>query len=424
MRALRLVALAWRDAWAAPSRMLGLALGVALGTAALLLVLSAAIGVEDLVNRRFLGVLPDQVVVEPSAFRVGPVQMSGGPVLDDPTIARLGALPGVKAALRRVQVALPASIRAEYNGTHLASDSLVEAIDPGLVEGDLPDPGAFARRPPDQPVPVVLPAVMIDVLNMGFSVNTGLPRINVDLLRGHHFTLMIGTSSLRAGPTCTLRCEIVGISPNVGVGGPSLPIAYLEDIAASLRQAGGVLPSPQATSVTLRLRSSRDLAPVVDAVHAMGLATPQLERSHKVALLIRAVAVVLSLFALLVLLVAGTGIANGVGLMVHEEAGEIGLFRALGASRGDILLLYLSRAAFVGVVGAGAGLVLALVGSLALDRVASGWLPGAPDGSLVPLRMGPVLIAVAFALVASIVAGWVPARRAAALEPAAVLRER
>lgn len=424
MRWLGLARLAWQDAWASPSRMLGLALGVALGTAALLLVLSAAVGVEDLVTRRFMGVLPDQVVVEPSAFTVGPLQVSGGPVLDDATIVRLGSIPGVKEALRRVQIALPASLRAEYNGTNLASDSLVEAVDPGLVEGDLRNPGSFSHRPAGEPVPVVLPAVMIDVLNMGFSVNTGLPRINLDLLLGRHFTLMIGSSSLRAGPTDTMRCEIVGISSNVGVGGPSLPIAYLPDIEAGLKRNGGMLPSPQATSVTLRLHSPRDLASVVEAVRKMGLATPLLDRSHKVALLIRAVAAVLSLFALLVLLVAGTGIANGIGLMVHEEAGEIGLFRALGASRGDILLLYLARAAFVGLVGAAAGLVLALVGSLALDRVASGWLPGATAGSLVPLRAVPVALSIAFALAASILAGLLPARRAAALEPAAVLRER
>jgi ABC-type antimicrobial peptide transport system permease subunit len=425
MKAGALARLAWSDAWAAPARLLMLSFGIAVGVAALALIMALTAGIEQILLHHVLGVLPDQVVVEPSKLDVGPLQLGGGASLDEALITRLRALPGVTAAYRREPLPLPANLRAEYAGKRIYTDVLVEAIDGALVGSDVPA-GVFVRRPPGQDVPVVFPAAMMQILNFGWSANTGLPALNPNMIIGHHFDLNIGSSSFKIGPTISMHCEIVGISAHVGVGGPSLPIDYLPELQRQMTMAGGNLPTPGAVSVTLQLASSESAAAVLEAVHAMGLATPQQERAGQLTAALRMVRVALSFFAIVILFVAATGIANGLALMVRDEAGEIGLFRAVGASRLQIRVLYLLRAGAFGVLGGAAGALLALTAAAAINALAARRLgmtlgTGDPVADCTLARMAGAAV---FGLIISVLAGLAPAWQASQLDPAAILRER
>jgi len=418
--------LAWRDAWAAPGRTVLLSVGVAVGVAALALILALSSGVESIVLRKVLGVLPDQLVVEPQTTGVGPLQITSGPALDDAMIARVSTLSGVKAVYRRVRIPLPSHINAEYNGKAFYTDVLVEAVDPQLVEADIATPGAFTLRSEADPVPVVLPSAMIDVLNMGFTVNTGLPAINPSVIIGRHFTLNLGSSSFKVGPNVSMRCEIVGISPRVFVGGPSIPLGYAPRFDQMLKAQGAGLTLPPASSLTILLKSPSYLPAVAEGIRALGLTAPQQEKARSVTAVIRAITLMLSMFAGLVLVVAGTGIGNGLALMVKDEAGEIGLFRAVGASRGQVRALYLMRAGVVGLTGGVAGGAVALAMTWAVNSDVGYWVPGLLEGGERVVAMTPLhlLAGLGFGLAASLAAGLIPAQQAAGLEPASVLRER
>ncbi len=113
------------------------------------------------------------------------------------------------------------------------------------------------------------------------------------------------------------------------------------------------------------------------------------------------------------LLVGGIGIANVMVIAVLERRGEIGLRRALGASRGHVGVQFVAEAALLAGSGGVAG---ALLGGFATTvyAAARGW------SSVVPV---PVLLAsVGVALVLGAVAGLYPALRAARLAPAEALR--
>ncbi|MDD5329366.1 MAG: ABC transporter permease [Sulfuricella sp.] len=114
------------------------------------------------------------------------------------------------------------------------------------------------------------------------------------------------------------------------------------------------------------------------------------------------------------LLVGGVGIATIMTIAVAERTGEIGLLVALGAPRRTILGLFLSEA--VALSGAGGILGLALgVGLAQLLRLA---VPGLPVHT--PLTF--VFLAEAVAVAIGLVAGVLPARRAARLDPVEALR--
>jgi putative ABC transport system permease protein len=113
------------------------------------------------------------------------------------------------------------------------------------------------------------------------------------------------------------------------------------------------------------------------------------------------------------LLVGGVGIANVMVISVLERRSEIGLRRALGATRRHISAQFLTESLLLAVLGgvAGAALGAAATGIYAFSR---GWPAVVP-----PLALGGALGA---ALTIGAVAGLYPALRAARLPPTEALR--
>jgi putative ABC transport system permease protein len=114
--------------------------------------------------------------------------------------------------------------------------------------------------------------------------------------------------------------------------------------------------------------------------------------------------------------VAGIGIMNVMLVSVSERTSEVGLLKALGASRGQILLVFLIEAAVLSCTGGAIGLATGLL----FDRVFMAVYPAFP--------VQPPLWAVGFAVTLSasvgVIFGALPARRAAGLDPVVALTRR
>ncbi|MEZ4323269.1 MAG: ABC transporter permease [Myxococcota bacterium] len=113
------------------------------------------------------------------------------------------------------------------------------------------------------------------------------------------------------------------------------------------------------------------------------------------------------------LVVGGIGIMNIMLVSVTERTREIGIRMSIGALEGDVMLQFLTEAtvlaALGGVLGATLGVAITALGSLALD---------------VPFVVDPVIVlgSVGFSALMGVFFGWMPARRAARLEPIDALR--
>jgi len=118
------------------------------------------------------------------------------------------------------------------------------------------------------------------------------------------------------------------------------------------------------------------------------------------------------------LLVGGIGIMNIMLVSVVERTREIGLRKAMGARKSDILMQFLTESVllslFGGIVGIGLGwLISAIVGQIA----------AANDADIVPvIGMEAVLLATLFSAAVGVFFGLYPANRAASLEPVEALR--
>jgi len=114
------------------------------------------------------------------------------------------------------------------------------------------------------------------------------------------------------------------------------------------------------------------------------------------------------------LVVGGVGILTIMIIAVKERTPEIGLLRALGSTRRQILLLFLGEAVVLATIGGLAGLVIGIGGAQLLTAA----IPALP----VHTPINYVLLAEGLAIVIGMLAGVIPARQAARLDPVEALR--
>jgi putative ABC transport system permease protein len=114
------------------------------------------------------------------------------------------------------------------------------------------------------------------------------------------------------------------------------------------------------------------------------------------------------------LVIGGIGIANVMIISVTERTREIGVRRALGARRGEVLRQFLLEAAFLAGTGGLAGVLLASLLGFLITLVAPGFSAVAPAWAVLSGLVASVLTGIA--------AGYLPARRAAFLDPVEALR--
>ncbi|HTU83697.1 MAG TPA: ABC transporter permease [Candidatus Acidoferrales bacterium] len=129
------------------------------------------------------------------------------------------------------------------------------------------------------------------------------------------------------------------------------------------------------------------------------------------------VAVGLSAIGGVALVVAGIGIMNIMLVSVTERTREIGIRKAIGASRRNIVLQFIMEAIVLSVIGGGIGMVLGLIATVGAASMLSKQL-----GEVIIPYVLIVSIAVGFSIAVGMIFGTYPALRAASLDPIEALR--
>jgi putative ABC transport system permease protein len=138
--------------------------------------------------------------------------------------------------------------------------------------------------------------------------------------------------------------------------------------------------------------------------------------------LISSARVMANSIAVIAVFIAVIGVVNTILMSVFERTQQIGVMKAIGASRMDIFKLIWTETILVCALGGFAGSILALLASGVVEHIIKSILPYAPSGRLVSISP-PILIAAFFgAIVLGIVSGIYPAFRAASMRPVEAIR--
>jgi putative ABC transport system permease protein len=436
--------------------------GIAAGTAALAFFLALGLGVR--------------AVLLGDVFPVGQVELAP-PKGEDPGLAgllfkaehpaiapervdELRALPGVKGVYPKLRFAFPASARGgrDVLGRDIGTSELLgDGLEASLVADELPagvsfddplaratktcandeacgaeqycdKPGGQAEGKCCDPVPGLVSRYLVELFDKTIAPAHKLPAIgNTLIARAERvvFTVRLGESLLgkaKGAEPRTIKARLVGVSRRAVDLGVTLPI----DVVRRLnREFAGEEAARQYSSVIVEVSDGTKMAGVVSRAEVWKL-TPKDTRARDVSVLLTGIMAILSLVAGVILIVSASNIAHTFRVLVDERRGELALYRALGATRGDMASWIYALAVLVGVLGGGAGVLVARLAALFVDRLAKTHIPDFPFKPETFFAFPAWLwgSALGFAALFAIVGAVGPARRAARVDPLVVLAER
>ncbi len=136
---------------------------------------------------------------------------------------------------------------------------------------------------------------------------------------------------------------------------------------------------------------------------------------------VQTISLFLAAIAAVSLIVGAVGIANTMFMSVMERTRQIGLLKALGATDGEVMKLFLMESGLFGLVGGVIGIITGVLISVIISAV--GLMAMGPGGSMSTVVSPQLLIfALAFSIFVGVISGVAPARSAAKMNPVDALR--
>lgn len=242
-------------------------------------------------------------------------------------------------------------------------------------------------------------------------------------------TVEIGVTSPATGEQKTFKARVVGIKKFTLVqGGLSTVNQAFDQETTTLHEAG--LPDAMKNTYfgfftnAKAGTSKKDMTKIKNSVIKLGYRAETLEEQiATIRTVVNAITGTLILFGSIALIAASFGIINTLFMSVQERTREIGLMKAMGLSRGKVFSLFSIEAILIGFFGSLFGILAAMAaGNLINDIGAKSFLEGMEGLKLIALNPIAILGIMCLIMFIAFLAGTLPARRAAKLDPIAALR--
>jgi putative ABC transport system permease protein len=200
-----------------------------------------------------------------------------------------------------------------------------------------------------------------------------------------------------------------------------LNMAQFTDMRSSLRGAS----TKSYMTLTVRVKDPGKVAAVQDAISQMGFRTfSVLDATKSLRRFFTVLDLFLGIFGSLALAVATLAIINTLVMAVLERRREIGVMKAIGASDQDVKRLFFTEAGAMGFLGGILGILIGLAIGKGINYGTAIYLTRRqlPAEAVWSMPLWLVGAAIVFSIVVSLVAGLYPAGRAARLDPVETLK--
>ncbi len=392
--------LALRQIWRNPMRSLLTVLGIVIGVAAVITMVTVGNGATQAVREQIESLGSNQLMIRPGQ-RMGPGGSAGAPSFKLEDIdAIANQIAGVKAVAPQRQQSMTVVAQGRNWSTQVIGSSNQYFI---LDNRQIRQGRYFEPQEEQSGAAVCVIGTTIEKEIFGSSNAVG------QMLRTGQFS-----------------CRVVGVLESKGqaaIGGDQddlvvMPIQTFQRRVSGNTRVSAILVSVDSQidralvteSIRLLMRERRSLSDADDD-NFMILDTEEIAR--RVSSTTEIMTMLLGAVAAVSLVVGGIGIMNIMLVSVTERTREIGVRLAIGALEREVLMQFLIEAVVLGAMGGVLGVAIAFIGSFVLAATMG-----------VPFIFDPSInmIAFLFAALTGVIFGYFPARRAAQLDPIEAVR--
>jgi len=404
------------------------AIGVVIGTAAVIVLISLASGLQESATQD-LGGIGD--LTEITVYSPGGLPVSGQPgrtvELDDQTLDELRELEGVAAVTPRYSL----FGSSELNLNRMIGHASIVGIEPQAVSKL-----GFEMASGNDRLGRWQAIAGANVGEQLFDPRTGRQPEEIDL-QGQSLQLALmkvaddGESVER-----TVRLRVTGVLEEQGDQDDYTLYLSLDDVLELNGWVTGQRPNPNRDGydqVMVKAESADDVQMIENEIRERGLysysARSMLQQLNVFFLVIQGIFGGIGAIALIV---AAFGIANTMTMAIYERTQEIGLMKAIGATNRDVMAVFLAEAGAIGMLGGIGGVVTGVGLGKAIDFIAGTYLTnqaiqqgGNASDIAITLINTPAwlpIFAILFSALVGIVSGLYPALRAASLSPVTALK--
>ena len=413
-------------------------LGVIIGTASIVVMISLGIGLQELTVERYES-YGSLTAIQVYNYGNSGSDASEDSFMTDKTLEQFARLPHVKSVTPMLRVGVTAKKGAYEGYVNLLGVSRKYMEDIPLGRGKLPDRGESRLQI------IMGNRVAQNFYNArtgkGFWETGEYPDIDfMDDTVFYYFNPSYSSSSEETKPPKKYLLETVGVVE--GTTEDSNEYSYsayveIEALKSQLKQIYKKDPIPgQPTNKKGKPYSyfvydeavvyADDMENVMDVqkmITDMGLEAYSnmewLQQQQEQSQMIQAV---LGGIGGVSLFVAALGIANPMRMCIYERTKEIGVIKVLGCAMGNIRNMFLIEAGCIGFMGGVIGLVLSYLLSYLVNHFIGGELMTGVAGDISRIPLWLAGSALVFAVIIGMLAGFFPAQRAMKLSPLAAIR--
>ena len=341
-------------------------------------------------------------------------------------LAEVQKIPHVTKVYPEMNYANISSMQISILGQTFQTDTMIFGLPAEYIEDSLTTPELkeewqkAVQNYPNTPYPALISRRVIDLYNLTIAASSKLPHLSEKDLLGMDLTLLPDESTFLNSITTKTEnpviAKLIGFSDKTSLVGVTVPLEVLREL--NLKR------DPNYQENYLRLYVQADSAENTDkvqkALEDMGLETTSAQQQIKTfEENFRFITLGVSMISTVILIVAGLMIANTFFSTVSERKSEIGIFRALGATRTHIQAIFLTEAGILGIIGGITGIIIGISGEYVLNVLAQNILPDVTSkpASIFANDALSIIGIFILSIFLSCLFAFIPATRAAHLEP-------
>ncbi len=261
---------------------------------------------------------------------------------------------------------------------------------------------------------------VLSAIKPGWEITGKIPEQDNEILLGYevaqHEKLQPGDRFSTSGGTDLLVAGIVGLT-----GSQDDAFIYLP-----INTAQKLLDHPSAaTAIGVKVTDPTRMVDITDALTAAvpGIQIVTMGEVMNSISNLAASARALSLaIVLIAILISAVGVMNSILMAVFERTQEIGMMRAVGASRRDIFRIILEETTILSLSGGLLGILISILGSRMIEAFVRAVMPFVPSGNLISFDPGVAAGSVLFIFIIGLCAGIYPALKASKINPVEAIK--